>query len=48
MTAKRMLLEALRHVETKLGEARTMRHERLLELYTKLEGDIGIVEGTHG
>ncbi len=48
MTAKRMLLEALRHVETKLGEARTMRHERLLELYTKLESDIGIVEGTHG
>ena len=48
LTAKRMLLEALRHVETKLGEARTMRHERLLELYTKLESDIGIVEGTHG
>ena len=48
LSAKRLLLEALGHVEAKLGEARTMRHERLLELYGKLEADIGIVEGTHG
>lgn len=48
LAAKRLLLEALGHVEGKLGEARTLRHERLLELYGKLEADIGIVEGTHG
>ncbi len=47
-SAKKLLLEALGHVEGKLGEARTLRHDRLLELYTKLEADIGIVEGTHG
>ncbi|MBA3460582.1 MAG: hypothetical protein H0T46_11505 [Deltaproteobacteria bacterium] len=41
VNAKRLLLEALKHVEAKLGEARTMRHERLLELYTQLEKDVG-------
>lgn len=46
--AKRLLLEALTWVEARLGEARTLRHERLLELYAKLEADIGLVEGTHG
>lgn len=48
LSAKKLLLEALGHVEAKLGEARTLRHDRLLELYTKLEADIGLVEGTHG
>ena len=48
LAAKKLLLEALGHVEAKLGEARTLRHDRLLELYTKLEADIGLVEGTHG
>ena len=43
--AKRLLFEALGFVEGKLAEARTLKHERLLELYTKLEADIGLVEG---
>lgn len=44
-TAKKLLFEALGFVESKLSEARTIKHERLLELYTKLEADIGLVEG---
>jgi len=43
--AKKLLFAALGYVESKLAEARTLRHERLLELYTKLEADIGLVEG---
>ena len=43
--AKKLLFEALKFVESKLSEARTLKHERLLELYTKLEADIGLVEG---
>lgn len=44
-TAKKLLFEALGLVESKLTEARTLKHERLLELYGKLEADIGLVEG---
>jgi hypothetical protein len=45
--ARKLLFEALAIVEARLAEARTLRHDRLLELYTKLEGDIGLVEGAH-
>lgn len=45
--ARRLLFEALGLVEAKLAEARTLRHERLLELYTKLEADVGLFEGQH-
>jgi hypothetical protein len=43
--AQRLLLEALTLVESKLSEARTLRHERLLELHQKLEADVGLIEG---
>ncbi|MBA3539228.1 MAG: hypothetical protein H0T79_06340, partial [Deltaproteobacteria bacterium] len=43
--ARTLLFEALRHVESRLEQARSMRHDRLLELHKKLEGDIEQLEG---
>ncbi|HEX7836200.1 MAG TPA: hypothetical protein VF469_01990, partial [Kofleriaceae bacterium] len=43
--ARRLLFEALAAVESRLGDARTLRHDRLLELHAKLEADMGLVEG---
>ena len=45
--ARPLLFEALAQVEARLSDARTLRHERLLELYGKLEADLGKVEGAH-
>ena len=45
--ARRLLFEALAVVESRLADARAIRHERLLELHGKLEADIGMVEGAH-
>ncbi len=42
--ARVLLFEALRHVEARLEQARTERHERLLELHKKLETDLEHVE----
>lgn len=43
--ARRLLFEALSLVEARLAEARTLKHDRLLELHAKLDEDIGLVEG---
>jgi tetratricopeptide (TPR) repeat protein len=45
--ARRLVFEALGIVEARLGDARAIRHERLLELHTKLEADIALVEDRH-
>jgi tetratricopeptide (TPR) repeat protein len=45
--ARRLLFEALAVVESRLADARAIRHDRLIELHAKLETDIGMVEGSH-
>jgi hypothetical protein len=45
--ARKLLFEALALVEARLTDARNLRHERLIELYQRLETDIGLVEEHH-